>query len=414
MRNRYLVRFFLLFLLAALVLVLFVIWQNPPEPVQTTPSGQENQAYSSGTYPAVVTEILETGTVQLGDRSQPYQVVQVRLLEGPYAGEFFEVDYGQRQIRPAELQLRQGERILVTVSGGLDSGLSAYFTDYVRAPSLLWLLAVFIVFSVLISGWKAVRGLIGMALSFAVILGYIIPQILAGKDPVLVSVTGSFAVMLVTLYIVYGWTLKTHAAALGTLIALALTGLIAVYFMNLTRLTGFGGEEALFLIQQAGFQINLRGLLLGGFLIGVLGVLDDLVITQSSVVFELLSADPRLSYRPLFQRAMTVGRDHVAATVNTLVLAYTGAALPVLLLFSLSGQQLGNLFNLEFVAEEIVRMLVGSLGLMAAVPVTTALACWLALHADRLGGLRRYLGPSGEGHSHAHEYAGDNALELES
>lgn len=410
MRNRYLPRFLLLIALAATALVLLLVWQNPPETIQPGPAGPENSAYSSGTYLAEVTGILEEGNVLLGDRSQPYQIVQVQVLEGPYAGQLFEVDYGRRQIRPAELQLREDERILVTVSGGLDSGLSAYFTDYVRAPSLLWLLVVFIVFSILISGWKAVRGLIGMVLSFAVILGYIIPQILAGRDPVLVSVTGSFAVMLVTLYIVYGWTLKTHAAALGTLIALALTGLIASYFMNLTRLTGFGGEEALFLIQQANFQINLRGLLLGGFLIGALGVLDDLVITQSSVVFELLSADPRLSYRPLFQRAMTVGRDHVAATVNTLVLAYTGAALPVLLLFSLSGQQLGNLFNLEFVAEEIVRTLVGSLGLMAAVPITTALACWLALHADRLGGLRRYLGPSGEGHSHAHEHAGENAL----
>jgi uncharacterized membrane protein len=391
-------RVLIIFGLAAAALVLYLVWQTPAQ--TSAPLGAN--PYGASTYRAEVTAILEEGTVTLGERTQPYQVVEVQIVDGPYAGQRFEVDYGQRQIRPAELQLAVGEPILVTVSALPQGGVSAYFTDFVRTPSLLWLLLVFILFSVVISGWKAVRGLIGMVLSFVVILGYIIPQILAGGDPVLVSVVGSFAVMLVTLYIVYGWTLKTHAAVLGTLIALVITGLIASYFMNFTRLTGFGSEDALFLIQQANFNINLRGLLLGGFLIGVLGVLDDLVITQASVVFELRQADPRLDYRGLYGRAMAVGQDHVAATVNTLVLAYTGVALPLLLLFTLSGQQLSTVFNLEFVAEEIVRMLVGSLGLMAAVPITTALSCWLALYRARLGRLGRYLGPAGGGHSHSH------------
>lgn len=385
--------------LALATVVLYLVWQRPPQANPPTASSP----YGSSTHRAEVIAILEEGTVTLGDRTQPYQIVQVQVVEGPYAGQQFEVDYGQRQIRPAELQLRVGEPILVTVSALPQGGVSAHFTDFVRTPSLVWLLVVFILFSVVISGWKAVRGLVGMALSFVVILGFIIPQILAGNDPVLVSVVGSFAVMLVTLYIVYGWTLKTHAAALGTLIALVITGLIASYFMNFTRLTGFGTEDALFLIQQANFNINLRGLLLGGFLIGALGVLDDLVITQASVVFELRQLDTSLDLRSLYGRAMAVGQDHVAATVNTLVLAYTGVALPLLLLFTLSGQQLGTLFNLEFVAEEVVRMLVGSLGLMAAVPITTALSCWLALNRARLGRWGRYLGPEGSGHSHSHE-----------
>jgi uncharacterized membrane protein len=382
--------------LALLAVVLFLIWRQ-----QTTPDAPaELTTYGGSTYRAEVVEIVEEGQVNLGDRLQPYQIARVNILEGPYQGQRFEIDYGQRQVRPAELRLNPGERILVTVTSRPEGGAAAYFTDFIRTPSLLWLLGVFIVVSILISGWKAVRGLVGMALSFGVILGYILPQILAGNDPVLVSVTGSFAVMLLTLYIVYGWTLKTHAAVVGTLLALVITGLLANYFMNFTRLTGFGSEDALFLIQQANFQINLRGILLGGFLIGALGVLDDLVITQASVVFELLDADPRLRFRSLYDRAMSVGRDHVAATVNTLVLAYTGVALPMLLLFTLSGQALGNLFNLEFVAEEVVRTLVGSLGLMAAVPLTTLISCGLALHSERLGRLGRLLGPVGAGHSH--------------
>lgn len=189
---------------------------------------------------------------------------------------------------------------------------------------------------------------------------------------------------------------------LGTLISLALTAFLAGFFIDLTRLTGFGSEEALFLIQRSEVQINLRGLVLGGMLIGALGVLDDLVITQASVVFELHSLTPEMGLHDLYRRAMRVGQDHVAATVNTLVLAYAGAALPLLLLFSLSEEQFSYLLNLEFVTEEVVRTLVGSLGLVTAVPLTTLLACLVALYHHRLGPWRRYLGPEtgAGGHNH--------------
>jgi uncharacterized membrane protein len=220
-----------------------------------------------------------------------------------------------------------------------------------------------------------------------------------------VSITGAFFLLATTLYLVYGWTLKTHAAAVGMLIALLITGLLSGYFVNLTRLTGYSDENAMFLVQMAEAQINLRGLVLAGMLIGALGVLDDLVATQSSAVFELRAADPQLNLRDLHNSAMRIGRDHVAATVNTLFLAYAGAALPMLLLFSLSGERYGYLVNLEFVTVEIVRTLVGSIGLILAVPITTLLASLLALHNHRLGKLRRYLGPDNSGtpgHSHTH------------
>lgn len=381
----------------ALVLVYLLITSSGP-----APSASLGATYGSETYRAEVIEILEDGLTDLGGRPQRYQVARVRILEGPYTGQRMEIDYGLRQVRPDELNLEVGQEILVSVSQLPQGGVNAYFIDFIRNTSLLWLLLTFVAVSILISGWKAVRGLLGMAISLGVIIAYIIPQILQGKDPVLVSVTGSFVLLASTLYLVYGWTLKTHAAVLGTLIALVLTGLLADFFLNFTRLTGFGSEDALFLLQQMNFEINLRGLLLGGMLIGALGVLDDLVITQSSVVFELRHANPSQTFSQLYRRSMTVGRDHVAATVNTLVLAYAGAALPMLLLFSFSGQEYGNLFNLEFVAEEIVRTLVGSLGLMTAVPITTALACSIAVYHHRLGAFGRFLGPEGEGHSHEH------------
>lgn len=357
--------------------------------------------YGGDTARAEVVAVVEEGTVMMGAIEQPYRILQVRILEGLYMGMEVEIDYGQRQLRSGDILPQPGEVILVTVGEGPDGRMSAFFADFTRTRPLLVLFGAFVLVSVLISGWKGVRSLVGLAASLWVILGYILPQILAGRDPVLVSITGAFFLLAFTLYITYGWTLKSHAAVLGTLAALVLTGLLASYFMDLTRLTGFGSEDAMFLSQLSQGQVNLRGLVLGGMLIGALGVLDDLVITQSSVVFELHHAAAHAGEAPgfwtLFRRGMRVGQDHVAATVNTLVLAYAGATLPMLLLFSLSSGDFGNLVNLEFVAEEIVRTLVGSLGLIAAVPLSTSLAAWLALNQARIW---PWLGPAGGGHVH--------------
>jgi uncharacterized membrane protein len=186
------------------------------------------------------------------------------------------------------------------------------------------------------------------------------------------------------------------------MIVLLITGMLAGLSVSFIRLSGSGDENSLFLIQMLNTQINLRGLLLGGMIIGALGVLDDLVITQASAVFELHHANESLGPRALFRAAMRIGQDHVAATVNTLVLAYAGAALPMLLMFSLGRGNYGFLVNYEFVAAEIVRTLVGSLGLVTAVPLTTAIAILFALRADSLEKWRQILGPEGSGDAHIH------------
>ncbi|MBC8331832.1 MAG: YibE/F family protein [Anaerolineae bacterium] len=398
-----------LFWIAALVLVglaAALIWVFIPRLAADPDNAAAGNriGFGSDAVRAEIVAIVEEGTVQVGNVEQEYQLLRVELLEGDWAGTQLEVDYGKRQTRPEGLNLDVGDRVIVSVGKNLDGYISAYFMDFVRTRPIAVLFATFVLFSVLISGWKGVRGLMGMAVSLGVIVFYIIPQILRGHDPLWVSVSGAFFLLAVTLYLVYGWTLKTHAAVLGTLLSLVITALLAGFFVDLTRLTGFGNEDALFLVQQADVQLNLRGLVLGGMLIGALGVLDDLVITQASVVFELHGLDSGLKLRELYQRAMRVGQDHVAATVNTLVLAYAGAALPMFLLFSLSGENFGFLLNLEYVAEEVVRTLVGSLGLFAAVPLTTLLSCLIALYHHRLGAIRRYLGPEtgSGGHSHSH------------
>jgi len=395
-RNKY-----VLWLTALLLgcIAVFLLW---PYFMQVDLPALQITAFGSGTVQARVTEIIEDGEIDLGGTIQRYQVARVELLEGEYRGLLMEIDYGRRQILSSTVYLRAGDKVLVTIGSRPDGVLSVYFVDFVRAGSLLWLTAIFVAVILAISRWKGLRSLLSLVFSLLVIIGYIIPHILAGADPLWVSIVGSVILLGVTLYLTYGWNLKTHAAVVSMVFVLLITGTLAALSVLFTRLTGSGDENALFLLQMLNTQINLRGLLLGGMIIGALGVLDDLVTTQASAVFELHHANGSLGFRGLFQAAMRIGQDHVAATVNTLVLAYAGAALPMLLMFSLGRRDYGFLVNYEFVAEEIVRTLVGSLGLVTAVPLTTAIAILFALRAHSLAKWRQLLGPEGSGEGHVH------------
>ncbi|HSQ38826.1 MAG TPA: YibE/F family protein [Anaerolineales bacterium] len=390
-----------IFALLILLLAAFVIW-GIPYFFETPLPEAAGSPMGTGTSRAEVTLILEEGEINLGDITQTYQLLRVKLLDGEYAGIPMEVDYGKRQIHPEGVRFDVGDVILVSLSLGPDGILNAYFADYVRTPALGWLALAFALAIIITGKWKGFRSLLGLAFSLLVIIGYIIPHILIGEDPVRVSIIGSSILLTVTLYLTYGWTLKTHASTLGMILVLVLTGTLAWFAIQLTRLTGTGDEEALFLMQMSSVTINLRGLMLGGMIIGALGVLDDLVTTQSSAVFELHATDGTLGFRELVTRAMRIGQDHVAATVNTLVLAYAGTSLPTLLMFSLNRGNYATLINFEFVAQEIVRTLVGSLGLIAAVPITTVIAAALALYSHRLGEWRHLLGPENAGGGHVH------------
>jgi uncharacterized membrane protein len=394
---------FLGIILVGVLLSALIYWGIPYlDRALQTPADREAIGYPSETSRARVIEIVEEGYLSVYNPPQPYQILAIEILEGPHQGAVMNMEMGIRQIHADNIRMKAGETILVMINTHIETGkISPHFIDFERSRSLLWLFAAFVLVSVIISGWKGLRSLIAIFFSLGMIVFFIIPQILDGKDPVLISILGGFIFLSVTMYLVYGWTLKTHAAVLGILIAMGITGLLSSFFVDFTRLTGFGDENAMFLVQQTAQPINMRGLLLAGMLIGSLGVLDDLVISQSSAVFELHSANSRLSLKFLYRRAMNIGRDHVAATVNTLVLAYAGAALPMLLLFSLNSGDFALLANMSMVSEEIVRTLVGSIGLFLAVPITTFLASLLVLNQDRLGKARPFLGPDNSWEAHA-------------
>jgi uncharacterized membrane protein len=359
--------------------------------------------FGADTVRAEVLQIIEEGQIDLGGSFQTYQVARVNILEGPYEGIPMEIDYGRRQVRPDDYLLEPGDRILVSLTKTQDNVINAYFADYVRTTPILWLTAIFAISIIVISQWKGVRALVSMAFSLYIIIGYIIPQILTGNDPLRVSIVGSMMLLGVTLYLTYGWTLKTHAAVASMVLVLAAHGRAFRIIRGLSpNSMGSGDENVMFLMQLMESPINLRGLLLGGMIIGALGVLDDLVTTQASAVFELHHANPNLGFRGLYNAAMRIGQDHVAATVNTLVLAYAGASLPMMLMFSLGQGDYGYLVNFSFIAEEIVRTLVGSLGLIAAVPITTTIAIFLARRAESLEKWEQVLGPVGSGEGHHH------------
>ena len=366
--------------------------------------GDGFSTFGSETIRAEVVQIIEEGQIDMGGHSQKYQVARVNILEGEYTGIVMEIDYGKRQVRSDEYDLAVGDKVMVSISKTPDNVINAYYVDFVRTTPILWLTIIFAVAIILISRWKGLRALLSMAFSLYIIIGYIIPHILVGEDPLTVSIIGSAILLGVTLYLTYGWTLKTHAAVISMILVLLITGALSALFVVFTKLNGTGDENVMFLMQMMETPINLRGLLLGGMIIGALGVLDDLVTTQSSAVFELHHANPGFGFKELYNSAMRIGQDHVAATVNTLVLAYAGASLPMMLMFSLGRGDYGYLVNFAFIAEEIVRTLVGSLGLIAAVPLSTAIAILFALRAESLGKWEQFLGPEGSGEEHGHHH----------
>lgn len=323
-----------------------------------------------------VEKILEEKEIipEFGEEKQLYQKLEIIITKGSLKGERIIVENGLVPVINLE-KYRVKDRVVVHNAGIDESGnYLFYITDYVRRGPLAFLFIFFIVLTIAVAGKRGAASILGMGISFTVILKFILPKILSGSDPVLVSIAGSMIIIPVIFYLSHGLNKKTSVAIAGTVIALIFTGLLARYFVDAVRLTGFSSEEAGFLFSAKGEIINIKGLLLAGIIIGVLGVLDDITVSQSAIVLKLKKTDPKLKFRELFFRAMDVGQDHISSMVNTLVLVYTGAALPLLLLFVESPYSFLEIINYEVIADEIVRTLVGSIGLVTAVPLTTFIA----------------------------------------
>jgi uncharacterized membrane protein len=302
--------------------------------------------------------------------------VEVVIVEGPREGEtlqaYLQGPSGQQDVPRYEV----GDEILLNISAGDEVFVAV--ADRYRIPALALLIGLFAVAVTIVGGWRGVRSLIALALTLGVVVKLVVPLILAGWEPAWVAIVAATGVTIVTLVLTEGVRRQTVAAAIGTFLALLLVAVLAVAFDELARFTQLrGSEEATFLLSIGIRDLDFGGLVLAAIIFGALGILDDVTVTQAAAVQEIYEAEPRTRRRDLAARAMNVGRSHIAATVNTLVLAYVGASLPLIILFAAGGQDPALISSQEIVAVEVVRAIVGSIGIVAAVPLTTAIAVGL-------------------------------------
>lgn len=350
-------------------------------------------------YKARITDLLsDKNNSDPNDPVYSKTIQEVRLVftEGPEKGQGRDVVYYPKSTDEAQ-KLKVGEIVYVTRASDGDTVYYAVSERY-RLPGLWWLAILFVVLAIVVGRLKGLRALLGLAFSFLVIAKFIVPQILAGREPLLICLVGSVVIALVSIYIAHGFRLRTSLAVVSTILTIALTLGLDFIIIHWLQLFGAGTEEAIYAQYAQSGTINLRGLLLGGIIIGVLGVLDDITTAQAAVVEELRRANPSLTIKELYKRAMSVGKEHIASLINTLVLAYVGASFPLVLLFQQFEQPISFIINSELVAEEIARTLIGSSALIIAVPLTTALSVYVLIK-------RKVSGSSDtHGYSHIHSH----------
>ena len=299
--------------------------------------------------------------------------VTFRLLGGPDEGERASIEFQPDSPRLSSIE--RGTTIVLARNPDAPKIVRYGFVDIERGRIMLILAVVFAAAVVLLGRLRGVAALVGLAVTFFLLLEFALPAILSGHNPTIVAAFAASAMAFLALYLAHGFTAMTSIALLGTLASLLLTVLLGSVFTRLSNFSGLASEEA-FLVNIGASELDLSGLVLAGVIIGALGAIDDMTVTQSSAVAELAAADPRADRGALFRAGLRIGRDHVSSTVNTLFLAYVGASLPLLLLFILTDQSPAFVATREVVATEIVRTLVGSIGLVASVPLTTWLAAY--------------------------------------
>lgn len=322
------------------------------------------------------------------DTKHLYQTIKVDVLDGPKEGEIIiiENDY---------LELSQGDKFYFNYIVYTDGSEAYGVINIDRKGALYFLIGLFVLAVIIFGKWQGVRSLFALVGSFFAIFYILMPGILGGWNPVFASVVVASVILFAAIFFTHGFNRESAVAYGGTMIAVFLTSLFAIFSVHLTDLSGFASEASTYLNFNTNGSLDFTALLLGAMIIGVLGVLDDIAVTQAAVVTELFNSNSSLSRVEVYGKALRVGREHVGALVNTLVLAYTGASFPLLLHFYTASSGLSMSLNTELFATEIVRTIVGSIGLILAVPIVTALAVFY---------LKDYKPKHGHTHSHGHSH----------
>lgn len=365
-----------LFLFITLVPVFSLVKAQTPD--ETTSADIQANIQPEVFYKARVEKILDQGEDTSYGMTSPFQRVLLKVLDGDLKDKDITIDHGKGFSLDKSQLVSVGDTVLVVKTTNLGDNITYQIADQYRLDKVIPIIIIFFLAILLLSGWKGAGSILGMVISLGVIVKYIVPQILAGSDPLFVSIVGCLVIMVTTIYLAHGFSRKTTIALFSTFIVLVLTGILSALFVQIAHLTGLGSEDAMSLKLGPTANINFKGLLLGGILIGALGVLDDVTTGLSASIFELAKANPRYKFGDLFKSGLAIGQEHISSLVNTLVLAYAGASLPlfIVIVMNPSHYPMTVMLNDGLIIEEVIRTLAGSIGLVSAVPLTTFLACY--------------------------------------
>ncbi len=329
---------------------------------------------------ARVIKIVDEGEEEIVGKFYPFQKVQVEILNGEEKGETITIEHGGTTTLSESEKVQKGDSVVLrktTIEGKTPIYV---ISDRYRLHTIMFLLGGFFLLVTLVAGKKGIGAIIGMLISLFIILQLLVPQILSGANPITTSITCAILIMTITMFLAHGVSLQTATALFTTTLTLFLTGVFAFFTVSIAHMTGLGSED-IYMLQFGLQQINTQGLLLGGIIIGALGVLDDITTTQTATIFTLAKTNKALTFAELMKKGMHIGKEHVASLVNTLVLAYAGASLGLFILFVLNPikQPSWVILNSEVITEEVIRTIVGSTGLVLAVPIATVLAAYVAV-----------------------------------
>ncbi|WP_299957246.1 YibE/F family protein [uncultured Modestobacter sp.] len=359
---------------------LFLLW---PSGGQTAAQQAAESFLPPGTtYPEATIASLEPYECAAATGEAPAQICARAVMviaEGPSSGDYVQVELPPEVVAEG---VAEGDELVLNRDPGTDTGEPGYtFRDFPRGTPIVVLALAFTLVVAAVARLRGLLALLGLGFAFAVLLQFMLPALLDGGSPIWVSLVGSSAIMFVVLYLAHGFSARTTTALLGTLFGLALSAVLGAVSVAVARLTGFSSEESVTLLQFDP-TLDFSGLVLAAMVVAGLGILNDVTITQASAVWQLHEASPQAGWLELFRRGMAIGRDHIASTVYTIVFAYAGASLPLLLLFELYQRPFWTTLTGSEVGEQVIGTLVAGIALVLAVPVTTLIGALVAAAAS--------------------------------
>lgn len=334
---------------------------------------QDDQVSVGESFEGKIIQINEEKTIEVMGNKQIYQKLSVLITKGSEQGKTVLIENGNLPLANV-VQYHLYDQVTVQKVPDQQGGYIYNINDFIRRDGLLLLTVIFLISTFIVARWKGFMAVVSMICTFLIIFKFTLPQLSNGVNPLFISVCTAVIVVPVTFYLSHGLNQKTNIAIIASIITLAIIGILSGIFIYLCHLTGLSSEDAATLSLYKPGVIDMKDLLFAGTIIGALGVLDDITIAQAAVIAEIKSVMPKIKMWDLYRKGMNVGRDHITSMVNTLILVYAGASLPLLLIFIDNPRPFSEIVNYEFIAEEIVRTLVGSVGLVLAVPITTLIA----------------------------------------